>query len=317
MDHVPFVLDPSFVAGLHPYPVSLPDIVAPVEPLLSLSGELLSGSRYVYGFDLHGEVAYRFSTNAGAASLLLVDVLSGEVLWGNAAGLIGIGVDPTVAASWAATPVSALTTTHAALVVTPLGGDQSVSIGFDFQIDAQPDPLSLEEVFRFRNIESGAYLYTASEGERDYVLSALPFLSFEGVAFMAEDVPRPGWTPVHRYARTDRSDWVMVTDGVEKQQIDANPTGFVYEGVAFYVPPSGDANSTPVYRLEQLDTGSDFLTTDPVERLYRLLQANWSDEGVAFSAAIAPTPGTEVATTGEAAVSLLGTSGLPAPDLIA
>jgi len=318
MDRVPLKLDPTYVAGLSPYPVSLPDAIVPGAVALALSGELSGGARYEYGFELRAEVSYRFSSDSSAVSLLLIDMHSGEVLWGNASGLAGIGVDATVAAAWAESHVSALASTQAALVVTSLSGDSIVPVGFEFRVDSQPDPLTLEEVFRFRNVESGSFLYTASEAERDFVLASLPFLSYEGVAFMAEDVQRPGWIPVHRYARTDRSDWVMVIDDAEKHQIDANPAQFVYEGVAFFVPPPSDPSSTPVYRLEQLDTGVDFLTTDPVERLYRLLQANWSDEGVAFAAALPPAPGSgEADVTDAAPVGLVGSSGIPAPDLIA
>lgn len=70
-------------------------------------------------------------------------------------------------------------------------------------------------VYRFANMQTGGYFYTASEGEKDVVLAQYPHFRFEGEAF---SLPQSGdLLPVYRFANVETGGYLFTQNPAERE----------------------------------------------------------------------------------------------------
>ena len=96
-----------------------------------------------------------------------------------------------------------------------------------------------KEVYRFRNDDTGAHLFTMDVNEKDYILENLDNYALEGTAFYAfETAPEDIATvPVYRMYNGDTGTHLFTSDSNEFDYIQENLAHFSVEaanGVAFY-----------------------------------------------------------------------------------
>lgn len=89
------------------------------------------------------------------------------------------------------------------------------------------------DVYRFYNVETETYFYTADVAERDRVMAMYPTrFDYEGVCFKAGT----GTLSVHRFYRREYGDHFYTASVDEFNALRADPSGeWTYEGVAFSV----------------------------------------------------------------------------------
>lgn len=136
------------------------------------------------------------------------------------------------------------------------------------------DPAANTAVYRFVNLDNGAYFYTASGQEKDIVLAHYPNFRFEGEVFYAraqtqsdsQDDPQAGeeTIAVYRFANLQTGGYFYTASEGEKDLVLAQYPHFRFEGEAFALPQSGDL--LPVYRFANVDTGGYLFTQNPAER---------------------------------------------------
>ncbi len=110
-------------------------------------------------------------------------------------------------------------------------------IGFDAFAAQQANTVP---VYRFWSNKYNGHFYTASESEKDYVISHYPtnIWNYEGIAFYAYPTQEPNTTPVYRFWSSSYNGHFYTSSETEKDYIIAHyPTSvWNYEGVAWYVP---------------------------------------------------------------------------------
>lgn len=326
----------SFSASA-PYPLTLSGDGDGATPDVVLEGELPHGGRYLYSLELEAQRDYRFTTSGVADGFteraLLVDRGTGQVLWANAAAALELGLDADSAARFEAgwlrpeAPAGCLLSiwSDPAEPADPL--TNAVPFLFEVYVDPVDDaPHTDDAVYRFFDPARGIERFTASEAVRDELLQAHPELRYDGVAFIGDDQAREGWVGVHEVLDHATGRYHYTTSAEERDALLAGLAQAEDLGVAFHVPGEPGENTQPVYRMLDLDTRTWFLTADPIERLYLVLQGNWSDQGVAFNAWAPPAPQEPGVQPADAPaepsalpqdatqdVSLIGLSGIDAP----
>jgi subtilisin family serine protease len=143
-------------------------------------------------------------------------------------------------------------------------------------------------VYRFRTGED-SYFYTASEDEKEFIVSTLPGFTFEGVAFYAYwDSVSVSTSPVYRF-RTGEGSYFYTASEDEKEFIVSTLPGFTFEGVAFYAYwDSVSVSTSPVYRF-RTGEGSYFYTASKDEKEFIVSTLpSFTFEGVAFYAESRP-----------------------------
>jgi Repeat of unknown function (DUF5648) len=134
-------------------------------------------------------------------------------------------------------------------------------------------------VFRFAKISSGAYFYTGSAQEAEYINASIPDFRYEGVAF--QQITGGTGVPVYRFAKLDSGGYFYTASEAEKNQVIAlYASRFRYEGEAFKVESTG---GQPTYRLANANNGAYLYTTSLDEYNYAGTLPGWRKEGPAFN----------------------------------
>ncbi|MDO4623528.1 MAG: hypothetical protein Q4B22_11315 [Eubacteriales bacterium] len=130
-----------------------------------------------------------------------------------------------------------------------------------------------QPMYRLYNPGSGEHFYTASAGEKEYLVKA--GWKYEGVGWNA---PVTSKTPVYRLYNSKVGDHHYTTSASERNMLAAN--GWTYEKICWY---SDDARGIALYRLYNPNaaTGSHNYTTKAGERDY-LVSAGWKYEGIGW-----------------------------------
>ncbi len=140
----------------------------------------------------------------------------------------------------------------------------------------EKDSTGLSPVFRFAKISNGAYFYTASAQEVEYIIGNVSDFRYEGVAFQQVT----GGAPVYRFANLDTRGYFYTANEAEKAYVQTLKQ-WRFEGLAFSVPTSG---GLPVYRLANVDNGAYLYTTSQDEYNYAQTLPSWRGEGQVFQA---------------------------------
>ena len=289
MTSKPFThVDPAQLAVGDAYPLTLAGdgIVETSDVVLEGALAATPGSAYSYVLSLDANVDYRFllaglATSSGIQAIL-ANAVTGDVYWGNDAALAALGADPGRTAEVLAFDAP----TELKLVIsgpaTPPDGTEVSPFRLEARADAGRQYTD-NPIYRYTNVDNGAFLYTASIEEMAYIAASVPNMRLDGVAFVGDDEARPGYVPVHRFASLGGGGWHFSTDPAEINDMLADPVTFRDEGVGFYVPSDFVEGFTePVYRADNFDGGGMLLTTRPIEMFYYLLYGGWVNQGVPF-----------------------------------
>lgn len=137
-----------------------------------------------------------------------------------------------------------------------------------------PDPeVQKQSMHRLYNLHSGEHFYTASEEERDNLVSK--GWIYEGVGWYA---PTTSATPVYRLYNSHAGEHHYTVDPLESKALIK--AGWIYEGVAWY---ADDAASVPVYRQYNPNAWScnHNFTVSADENAWLVAQG-WLAEGIAW-----------------------------------
>ena len=107
------------------------------------------------------------------------------------------------------------------------------------------DPLTgdsnAQEVVGLLNQDTGAYLYTTSDNELDFIENNLDNYSIdEDQSFFAFAEEQAGTIPIYRFLNTDTNAHFFTASEVERQSIEDNLTNYSSEGIAFYAFAIGE-----------------------------------------------------------------------------
>lgn len=144
-------------------------------------------------------------------------------------------------------------------------------------------------IYRFAKISTGAYFYTGSQDEADYIRASMPDFRYEGIAF--QQSAQAGGTPVYRFANLSNGGYFYTASVAERDATIVNYPNMRYEGTTFSVAGDGNPNALPVFRLANLNNGAYLFTSNTEERNYAVSLGFWRYEGSTFSAV--PADGTE------------------------
>jgi hypothetical protein len=139
------------------------------------------------------------------------------------------------------------------------------------------------DVFRFYNPDTGGHFYTASEWERDYVISQLEDFRYEGEAFDVTATEQTG-VEVYRFYNTNTRAHFYTASESERMLVDDALPELTFEGIAFYAyADDGGGTNLPVHRFYDTATKTHFYTASESERqvVADTLVTFWY-EGVAF-----------------------------------
>jgi peptidyl-prolyl cis-trans isomerase A (cyclophilin A) len=100
-------------------------------------------------------------------------------------------------------------------------------------LTGNPEPMP---VYRFLNRDTGTYLYTISETERETVANSNNF-SYEGEAFFAYAEAQPETIPIYRFFNTENGEYFYTPSTVERDDIEDNLPDYQPEGIAYYALP--------------------------------------------------------------------------------
>lgn len=125
--------------------------------------------------------------------------------------------------------------------------------------------LTLVNVYRFFNRSSAAHFYTASAAERDRVISTVPFMAYEGLAFQASSTADGALSPVYRFFNGQTGVHFYTISPSERDHIIATLPRFTYEGVAYHAGTAAGTGFRPLYRFYVASRGFHFFTTSSAE----------------------------------------------------
>lgn len=164
-------------------------------------------------------------------------------------------------------------------------GDYTLTIDNFTQLN-QPDNNSDFAVYRFFRPNAGVHFYTASQIERDTILTSLPNFNFEGVSYQSID-PLTGSSevmPVYRLFNQDTGVHLYTISETERDAV-TDLSNFTFEGEAFYSYAVEVEGSIPIHRFYNQTTGAHFYTPSEVERETVATEfSNYQYEGIAYYA---------------------------------
>ncbi|MBD3300197.1 MAG: hypothetical protein GF347_02490 [Candidatus Moranbacteria bacterium] len=143
--------------------------------------------------------------------------------------------------------------------------------------------LNDSKVYRFANYNTGAYLYTTKENEKNYITNSLSHLwRYEGVAFYSPGEENADRIPVYRFANYNTGAYLYTAKENEKNYITNSLSHlWRYEGVGFYAYATKKTSSKPSYRFANLHNGAYLYTISEKEKDYiinNLCSANLGPE---------------------------------------
>ncbi len=139
-----------------------------------------------------------------------------------------------------------------------------------------------KNVYRFRNLQNGYYLWSADENEKAYIIGNLSQTwKYEGPAYVVNTVTNT--SPLWRFRNIRGGFYLYSADPNEKNTIVATLASvWQLEGEAYKV--SRDSSGRPVWRFRNKQNGTYLLSADPNEKntIVNTLSATWQLEGPAF-----------------------------------
>jgi hypothetical protein len=115
--------------------------------------------------------------------------------------------------------------------------------GVAYTVDSA-SPAATQGLYRFYDMRSGNHFYTASDAERDSVISGLSSVyRYEGVAYMVSAVAASGAVPVYRFYNVrGEGAYFYTASAAERDNVIATlGATFRYEGIAYWVPTAPQA----------------------------------------------------------------------------
>ena len=105
-----------------------------------------------------------------------------------------------------------------------------------------PAAENAREVFSFFNDDTGAYLYTTDENEREFIEENLDNYTQESDSFsvFAEEPDNLDTIPVYRFLNTSTGAHFYTPSAVERDAIEDNLPNYNAEGIAFYTFAAGE-----------------------------------------------------------------------------
>lgn len=206
----------------------------------------------------------------------LVDLRAADVDWSTAPPRVYAATGSGVwAATWGATDWQLVGESPALVVndvkvVAPRGVASRVTLVASTTTGiwefTRSDGLPFTPVHRFFDAARGVHIYTASEDERDHLLSASPRFVHEGPQFTVLAAPAAGAVPVWRFDDPSTGGQFFTHDAAEREGFRANHSQAVDRGIAFYAFRS-DPGTASVYRFVHKTLGSYFFTASLAEIL--------------------------------------------------
>ena len=138
-------------------------------------------------------------------------------------------------------------------------------------------------VYRFYNNSSQSHFYTASESERDSIISNLPNLTYEGPTFEVADSTNSAAIDIYRLYNTDTGSHFYTASQEEVTFIGATLPQYTYEGAAYQAYSEQVTGSGALYRFFNTNNGTHFYTASDEEKAS--VEANLSHmtyEGIAY-----------------------------------
>ena len=125
-------------------------------------------------------------------------------------------------------------------------------------------------VYRFYRTDAGSYFFTASEAEKDSLIS-VPQFEFSGIShFVYVGTGSPGVVPVYRFLNRFGSHFYTASEQ-ERDAIVQNLSNiYQLEGIAFFVLAGKIGSAKPVYRFFQPSTASHYFTIHEDDKEYRI-----------------------------------------------
>ena len=153
----------------------------------------------------------------------------------------------------------------------------------DFEIKFHSS--ALPPVYRFWSPSFGHHFFTASENEKDHLISGDPNWNYEGIAWYIPSIGQQNTNPVYRFWSDGFQGHFFTSDENEKNHLVCCDPNWTYEGIAFYSYPSEQSNSIPVYRFWSDGFQGHFFTSDENEKNHLVCcDPNWTYEGIAYYA---------------------------------
>ena len=154
-------------------------------------------------------------------------------------------------------------------------GDNNSAPGayVEVTVEAEDKQEKTVDMYRLYNPNSGEHFYTASAGEKDFLVSV--GWSYEGVGWKA---PEKSNTPVYRVYNPNAGDHHYTTNKAEKDFLVS--VGWNDEGIGWY---SDDTQSLPIYRQYNPNavSGAHNFTSSKGENDW-LVSLGWSEEGIGW-----------------------------------
>jgi Repeat of unknown function (DUF5648) len=145
-------------------------------------------------------------------------------------------------------------------------------------------------IYRFARYSNGAYFYTGSKAESDFIQATNPGFRYEGIAFYGYD---SGGTTVYRFANVTNGGYFYTASVAERDYVLNDPVDskrFRLDNATFQVANETDANKLPVYRLANLVNGAYLYTVSAAEASYAVDTLKiWRNEGIKFYSVPMPT----------------------------
>ena len=158
------------------------------------------------------------------------------------------------------------------------GNPESPAKTATFQVSAAV----YKNVYRFRNLQNGYYLWSADESEKAYIIGNLSQTwKYEGPAYVVNTVTNT--SPLWRFRNIRGGFYLYSADPNEKNTIVATLASvWQLEGEAYKV--SRNSSGRPVWRFRNKQNGTYLLSADPNEKntIVNTLSATWQLEGPAF-----------------------------------
>ncbi len=144
-------------------------------------------------------------------------------------------------------------------------------------------------IYRFWSKKNRGHFYTASETEKNYVISHYDdyIWKYEGVAYNTPDDTTSGVVPVYRFWSKKNRGHFYTTSETEKNYVISHYDDYIwkYEGTAYYAYSTPQPNTKPVYRFWSKKNRHHFYTASAEEKDYVINHYDdytWKYEGIAW-----------------------------------
>jgi Repeat of unknown function (DUF5648) len=165
-------------------------------------------------------------------------------------------------------------------------GNMEPSTTKTFDVAAGSPAGTMMPVYRFLNLKTGTYFFTADAAEKTRVETTMQSLyRLEGVAYSVNTANPANNVPLYRFFNMLTGTHFFTADAAEKTRVETTmQSTYHFDGIAYYVSSSSANGAVPVYRFFNLQNGTHFFTADPAEkiRVETTMQSLYRLDGVAY-----------------------------------